>query len=257
MSEYLYFNTRDRNEGENNADCIFYTNSLRGKRNSYISLVDFNLPITFYPISAQRQNHQIYLQEDGSTTTLTGTLATDTNYSGSTLASEVEDALNASGTAKTYAVAYDTPKGRLIITVSAGTFRFVNGINSAHIELGYDVAIPTYYATGKTLDYPVDVSGTKYIDIITNLGSTQSWNSTGTYQVTARVTSGASFGEVLQHSFMFPQDIRAHEGTDRFNFQLRDDKGKIIALGPNTHASYTFILRPAESDRDLVEKNLK
>lgn len=254
MSRAIHFNTADRDEGVNNANCIFYRTDFRSFRNQDLTLIDMNVPITFYPISVYRHNYRLYLQEDGVTaTTFVATLTTNTNYTGLTLATEVASALNGSGTGKTYTATYDLDTNRLTVTTSAGTFRLVDGTESAHEEVGYDVSDSAFYGTSFNFPYPIDVSGTKYIDVLTNVGSGSSWNSTGTYNITARVTNIASFGEILQHSFNFPLRMRMTQSSDRISFQLRDDRGYIIELGPNSHASFTFLLTPNEQASTAFE----
>jgi hypothetical protein len=246
MSRYLYFNTKDRSGGVDGGDCYFETGQRYANKAYYLTLSNASIPIVFYPLSTYRKNYQLYLQEDGNTSVTTVvSLTTDKNYNGVTLAVEIDTQLNlASG--KTYGVSYDSEQSRFTVTVSSGTFRFVSGANSAHIEVGYDVLDPTFHSTGFEFPYPIDVSGTKYIDIHTNLGSQNTWNSTGTFNVTSRIMCVASFGEVLQFENPVQEKRFSYDENDRIEFQLRDDRGHVIRFGNNHHCSFTFVIWPKE-----------
>jgi len=250
MSTYLYFNTKDRDEGDDTGQCAFFTNSILGNRSAYLSLVNVTIPVLFYPISRDRGNFALYFQEDGSTsTTYSLELITDNNPTGVSLAADLQAKMNAES-GKTYTVTYDLDTGKISIAVNSGTFRIIDGPNSAHIEIGYNVDDSTFHSGSFELHYPVDISGTKYIDVVTNLGNQASWNSSGTYTVATRVPCVASFGEILIENLPLSQKIRSFSPINRISFSLRDDRGKLIYLGKNHSCSFTYVLEPVEVDRE-------
>ncbi len=248
MSRYLYFNTADRDEGTDAAQCTFFTNIQMKNPFNYLSLVNVSIPVLFYPISVERGNFKIYFQEDGSTaTTYDISLNTGVNPTGVSLASDLQAKMNAAPSSKTYTVTYDLSSGKLVINVNSGTFRIVSGENSAHVEVGYDVTDSAFKSTGFQLHYPIDVSGTKYIDIITNLGSHGSWNSSGTFEIATRIPCIAAFGEILLENLPLSQKVRSYRPIERVDFSLRDDRGKLIYLGKNHSCSFTYVLEPAKN----------
>lgn len=95
---------------------------------SKLRLVSASIPITYYGVNST--NNIIYFNENiGANATAT---ITSGNYTPSTLGSHLATILTAaSPNARTYTVTYSTITNAFTITVSAGTFRFSFGTNTA------------------------------------------------------------------------------------------------------------------------------
>jgi hypothetical protein len=243
MSRFIHLNTRDRNEGIN-GDATFYILSFRHTGVQQLTIESIQFPQMLYPFSVARQNYIIYFQEDGSDVVpLQAELQVDTDYNGATLSTEIADKMTAASTGgHTYTVTYSTSTKRFTATTTGTSFRLVDAEKSAHFELGYNIADPVFY-NSLTFAFPVDVSGTKYVDLVSNIGSSANYNSSGTFSPIARIPLLESFGEAVIYSGSLRQNLRFNENDDVIRLQLRDDRGRLVDLPDNAHVSYSFSLQ--------------
>lgn len=243
-SHYLYLNTRDRDEGANN-DAVFNIDKRTLPSQFVMTLESIQFPHHMYPLSAERGNTTVYFQEDGdSNTTFTAIPELNRNYNGTTLATELSAKLTAvSGGGKTYTVAYDNDSKRFTISVNAGTFRLVSGTLNMNSELGFDDRDEAF-AGSITLRNPVDLSGTKYVDVVSTLGGNLNYVTSGSYTVIARMPTLASFGEVVLYEPSIRHSVSGVSNTPTMRISLRDDRGNLVQLGTNGYVSYAFQITP-------------
>lgn len=238
MSHFVYLNTKDRDDGTN-ADAFFILNRISPRTRYYLTIESIQIPHMAYPFSISRGNYQVTIElSEGGFEVIT--LPVDTDYNGTTLV----DALNAGvdpGLGITFS--YDVSSKRITMTRGANSFRIVNGDNSAHIELGYDVFNTSFY-TSVIFSSPVDLSGTKYVDVICSLGGGFNYSSSGTSRPIARIPVRESFGEVILFEPRLKHSVLGKENTENIELQLRDDRGKFFDLKFNSYVSYSFMMEP-------------
>ena len=238
QSHYIYLNTRDRDEGSN-ANSVFYVDKRTMPRTFMLTLESIQFPHHMYPFSNERRTTTVYFQEDFSTTTISNTIEINRNYTGTTLAAELENAMS-NASAKTYTVTYNIDTKRFRITVSSGTFRFVDGEFDINYEIGFDVTTQSNFAALHEGANPIDLSGTKYVDVVSSLGGALNYNSTGSYSVLCRMPTQASFGEVVLYEPTMRHAIVGHNTNDTITLALRDDRGYYVQLGNNGHVGFAF-----------------
>lgn len=239
-AHYLFFNTRDRNEGTNE-NSVFYIDKRSMPRDFMLTLESIQFPHHMYPFSSKRKNTTLYFQENGSSTTLEAPLTLRTNYNAESLAIELKAKLEAAG-AETYTITYDNFSKRYTIS-STGTFKIVDGEFNINAEIGHDVSQNSSFVSSLVLANPVDLSGTKYVDVISTLGGGLNYTTTGAYTVLARMPTVSSFGEVIFYEPTFTHSIVGHAATNTIGVALRDDRGFYIELSDNSYVSYSFQMK--------------
>ena len=92
-------------------------------------------------------------------------------YDVSTLASSLENILNASSLNFTYDVTYSSLTNKLTINNTSGNFCFNSVANNSYYELGIE-SIGTY-TTQQNMSSQIDISGVKCINLISNIGQNE------------------------------------------------------------------------------------
>jgi hypothetical protein len=245
LSSLIFLNTEDRITGTN-SNATFFLNQIQSSNILNYSLAFENIEIinNVTPINATRANDTIYLQENNDTGTNYLATLNYTDYTGTSFATEVQTKLNAaSGNGYTYTVTFDAASRKLTISEAGNNpFRIVNGERSAHRELGYDVSITDFQVASYTLPATIDISGTKFVDIVSNIGNVNISSST-TSNIIYRVPIAASYGDInfFQASDNDPVYI-SNDNLSEFTLFLRDDRGKEYDLPFNSPVSYTLRL---------------
>ena len=236
MSSLLLFNTRD-SETDTPYDTFWpiHVSRLNNLTRFKITLQNIEFPNVVYPIN--RFNNNLYFSEDDAGS-FTATL-TPNGYTGTQLAAELKTQLEAAG-AGTYTVTYDTQSKKMTIAVAGAVaaFQFLTGVNNAYGELGYELTSASDAdAASYTSDYPINISGSAYVDVVTNF-STHNHSVSTTSNVFARVPLADSFGSVVLYE-PHTDDSLFVNATEIgfFNMHLRDDKGNVWELPKNAHVS--------------------
>lgn len=246
MTSHLYLDTRNSNGTENyNTSWNIYNQRLQLMDNFMITLRNIEFPNTVYPIN--EYNNVISITEDQITE---GTLTiTPGVYTGSTYASTIETALNALrdndvNINDTYTVSYDTVLKVLTIS-STGTFSFVVTTNSAYESMGLDESTFTALQNSWTSVFPINISGTQYVDVVSNLASL-SYSAASTSHVLARVPIDVAFGGIVFYQSQFHEklDLTSHH-IDIINLTLLDDHGNLFKLPRNSHVSLVLSIIPS------------
>jgi len=241
MSRLLFLDTKD----SNCPDTPSYTNweitlpSLNNIRGFNIAMQNIEIPNVVYPFNSN--NNKIYFQENGGGT-LTATIS-ENSYTGPTLATEIKTRMDAAGTL-TYTVSWDNIAKKFTISVSLpDVFEFVAGSADAFEELGFDDRLFSQVST-TTSDAPANISGSQYIDIITNF-STVNCSVGTTSNVLARVPLNVAFGNIIYYEPATDDSLFVTEtNLDEVFITLRDDRGNLWDLPFNANVSITFKIVP-------------
>jgi hypothetical protein len=243
MSTFLFLNTKDRAEGTNE-DATFNIPASQIYGGQQLTLESMQFPHMMYPISEERGNHIIYFYEAATPATIRQAMvAVNVNYDLTSFADAIEVAMLAAGTAATIVTVRDSVNLKLTLNgIAAPTI--VDGPFSMHNEMGYDLTQGALLAL--TMANPVDLSGTKYIDVIARMGSHYSYNSTGTYTVLSRVPVLSNFGAAVLHNPSLKMGINVNSSMPSIRLSLRDDRGRKVQMGSNAFISYSFMLSAIE-----------
>jgi hypothetical protein len=235
MSEsMLFLNTKHCTNPSIPYNATWYITDVRlnllTKYSISLQTIEFNNAV--YPFNAY--NNKIYFDEGAGTLTAT---ITPSSYTGSTLATELTTQLTAIGA--TYTVSYNSVTKKFTISITAGTFKFVSGNNNCYDELGINVNTQTFLAT-QSSDYPVSLSGTNYVDVISNF-SHLNYASSGYGSLLCRVPVNVAFGGIVYYEPSTDDSVEDFGGNlDNLSLSLRDDKGNPFELPSNASVSYTF-----------------
>jgi len=241
MQYQLFLDTR-QGEESNNYNTSFNIqdqklNALRGVRVKACSAQFAN---AVYPIN--RFNNKLYFTETVSNVTsavLTVTIPYG-NYTGDQMATALTTLMTAASVNTiTYTWAYDSDDKVLSLTTTltgSDYFQFAFDSYSIYEELGFDVDSfedPYQEFVGS---YPVNLSGTKYVYVCTNL-STLNYSSGPVNDILCRVPVSVSFGNIVyweNQQSTSPFFVSAPALQD-FRITLRDDKGNFFELPDNAH----------------------
>jgi hypothetical protein len=254
----LFLTTRSQ-EQEENYDALWQLNMpiLSQVRGWYVALETIEFPNTVYPIN--QYNWRITWDEYDDSATITNTLSITLaagNYTGPALATALTAAMDAeslaSGQNLSYSVTYDSVTSKkMTFTYDSGagsydandTIVFKTAARDMYDELGLD---DSSFAAAHSIegDYPVNVSGTAYIDVISNF-SHQNYSNTTTSNILVRIPLHVSFGNIV---FYEPEHenrlFMSHQRMDEIRIQLRDDKGNFFELPGNGYVSLTLKATP-------------
>lgn len=246
MSSLLFLNTRDGEVDENyNNFWSIDLPRLNMLRDFRISLQNIEFANTVYPIN--RHNNKLYFSEDGNPT-VTATLSVN-SYTYTTMAVELKAQLEAAG-AGTYTVTYNTSSKKFTIAVSGGAtnFQWVTGVDNAYEELGFDESLFTN-SISLTSNYPINLSGSRYVDVVTNFSGFNHSVST-TANVLVRVPIDVNFGSVVFYEPNTDDNLFVSaDQLDDIYVQLRDEKGNFWELPKNSHLSITFKITENEDKK--------
>ena len=240
---YMYLHTFDRNNGTN-ADAEFIIsgfNNLPSDMN--LTLESLQFPNILFPFTELRRNYIIYFQVDqNENTTIQALLPRDRIFvNGGDLATAVSAAMTtAVNNAYTFEASYDPNTLKLTVSQPEHDFKFVDGPFTGHRELGYDLEKQTFefQHTGET---NVDISGTKYVDVLMTGTGVNNYTSGGSYDVFVRVPIDVAVGSMVFYEPRLKHSVKS--GANQFlKLRLRDDRGLPVDLGFNSYVSYTFLI---------------
>lgn len=242
MTSLLFLSTRDGELRETyNTFWSINLPRLNTLQGFEIALQNIEFPNLVYPINAY--NNKLYISEDGGGT-LTATL-TPNAYTGDQMAAELKTQLEAAG-AGTYTVTYDKQSKKFTIAVSGAkaAFAFVDGATNAYEAIGFDsVSLPTS-AASLTSSYPVNLSGSQYVDVVTNFSS-HNYSVSTTAHVLVRVPLNENFGSIIFYEPSSDDSLFVTTNQlDEIYMQLRDDKGNYWELPYTSHVSMTLKITP-------------
>lgn len=170
-----------------------------------VTLHKIILPNSVYPINIY--NQQVYFKENGGATQ-NATLSIN-NYTGAQFATELQTQLTAVG-ALVYTATYDSQSKLLSISVPGpDTIQFVAGSNDAYDEMGY--LVPTVVASTLDGDFPVILSGTNWLNVITNF-ATRVFDSAITTGTTLQLPVDVPFGNIIFYEATIDDMVECLDG---------------------------------------------
>lgn len=236
-SSYIFLNTDDSLNPNTPYDSSFNLNSkINDLSSTKMALSTVQFSNTVYPINSFYNT--FVCQENNALGTMTLTLAPN-NYTGTQIASYLQTVMNAGTTQATvYTVSYNSQSKFLTFS---GTNNFkILATSTCLRELGISSRGMSSPQITFICDYPVELSGSRYIDVISNLSS-KSVSSNNYTNILVRIPLAVSFGEVViyqssaESSFtVFNQDLCA------IDLRLIDDRNNQFILPANSPISYTF-----------------
>jgi hypothetical protein len=193
-----------------------------------ISFMHSNYPVNTY-------YNTLKFIEDTAGIEYTATL-TPGNYTATELAAEIKTAMEVPS-GLTYTVSYNAITERMSITTT-DPFKFLAVDNDAYRVLGFSTLSATSALT-QTGDSLVDVSGSTFIDVVTNIPTRNI--SSGSLKVTERIPLTVSYGEFFY--WKAPEkSFRKHDlrPLSHLEIALKDDQGNPFLLDPTTPLSVKF-----------------
>lgn len=201
-----------------------------------ISARDVVIPNAVYPIN--EFNNMVYITDDNSTV-VSGSMSSRT-YTGEEFAAELEALLNELGT-PTFTVVYDPATLKLDVNASAD-FSFVVGDNNVYDAAGFEPSLFTF-SVNTASAYPVNLSGTKAVHLVSSLGGDSFRVGTGE-SVFEMVPMNVEFGGEVHYQFPYEFPIIVPESSLReVRFSLRDDNNNPYKLPSNQHWTITLIIQ--------------
>lgn len=210
------------------------TNWPRGYK---VQVASVEFPHLVYPIRAGVNN--AYTFSDG-TLEYSGTVP-EGSYTGSSMATALESSMNTVSGGSVYTVTYDLASKKLTLAYSSGTLRFIACAADLYDELGFHSQMLAVNAGASVVaDYPVQLSGTRYVDVFTNL-RTMHFSSGDTARPLCRIPMPAGFGYDVIHQPIVPvMAIIKDQVLNRIELLLRDDKGRSFILPPTSNFSLSM-----------------
>lgn len=204
------------------SDIIYSLNMMGNSRNVMLSVQSFSCANLVYPINSK--NNKIYFKEAGGST-LTATIS-EGNYDGSTILTAIKNAMDIVGDS-TYTITLNSITKKLTISAT-GNVQLVDGSSNAYKELGYE--IPTSNSTSITASYPINLAGSQFIDIQTDI-SHNNYSSGGKSNILFRVPITVGFGNILYYENNESDYMKIDSDDLRsIEFRLLDDKGALWEL---------------------------
>lgn len=250
MTSHIYLSSRT-SEGPSNYDAQWSIMDPRLQNISkyIVTIRSVEFPNTAYPIN--QYNNQLSITADGDDY-LTVSISAG-YYTGTTLATALQTALTTAmqslvdaddqkDNAATFTVAYDTDT-KLMSFSNFYAFAFVLCDNNMYEELGIGVAAFDAGTTTYTSLYPINISGTQYVDLQSNLAP-MSYSNSSTSHILARVPVDVSFGNVVYYKNTLTDDlIVTNSHLNTIKIRLIDDKGNPYLLPDNAFLSVCLAIQ--------------
>lgn len=246
-STFLYLNTRNAtsnsNSGTSNNQLSWKLSSARLSTMDgfYLSIKDVQLPNAVYPINSYYCKISFF-EHSGTTKTVT---IPSGAYTGDSIATAIGTAMTAAtGIAATYTASYSTTTYCLTIS-STDTFYLVDATNSCYEQLGFNVSsFGTTLASSATGSFPVNLAGSAYVDVISNL-STRNTTVSTTANILVRIPLDYGFGNWITLRVQESEKIFiSNPNIDLLSIELRDDRGNPWVLPANSNLSMTLQIDP-------------
>lgn len=232
MDRLLFLTTRDSAGVQNyNARWSLQDPAMQLLRNFKVSLQSVQFANSVYPIGAF--NSRIYISDSGAVQTLD---VPSNSYTGTEIAAALQTLFNATaGLTGVYTVIYDY-QSKLLNISSTVAFLLATGDYDCYEELGFDSDLFAS-ATSFTSSYPVQLSGTHYIDVLSNFSSLN-FSVSGSTNTLVRIPLDVGFGEIVYYE---PQtddalEVSANQLHEVY-ISLRDERGYPWPLPKNSHMS--------------------
>lgn len=254
MSSLIFLNSRDStsySEENHEASWVINLPRLNNMMGFQLSLQNVEVPNVVYPINAYYNT--VYWHEVSGADSLSAAL-TANNYTGTQLATALATAMTtesaANGSTRTYSGSYDSQSKKLTLTVAGDTFYWEAGSDTdpyCYDEMGLQRSLmPKAAAASQVSDFPINVSGTQFVDVVTNF-SNHNFSTGTTGNILARVPMDLGFGNVVTKTLVDKEKLFISVShIDEIRISLRDDRGNPWILPANAHISLTLRVDPIE-----------
>lgn len=239
MSLNVFLNSKEKSFGTtSDFEINLNLNNVIQNNGFQISVSNFTMPLLEYGISSK--NNLLVFQENGSATDKLAIIDPG-SYDSSSFMTALTLALEAAGS-NTYSVTYNSNSKKITIDASPSTFKLIN--SSMLDAIGFEQM--TSFSTAASSTNPINISGTTFIDIYTNL-ITNNYTPGNKQQgaLLCRAPVNVSFGGLIEYndynSHYF--DVLNDESISNLNIALYDDKGQLLELPDNCYCSLTLVLK--------------
>jgi len=234
----LFLNTRDSVNGDTPHDAYFSVPSNQvSDTYSEVELISVAFNNLRYPINST--NNSLVVSENSGAGSFTLSIA-ENLYTGISLATYLSTQMTSASTqAITYTIAYNNDSKKLSFSASALNFRILS-TSTCLEELGFDRTGMSSFVASIPAPYPVQISGSPYVDILSNL-PTRNTSSNGYFNVLCRVPLEVAFGSLISYQPPSPVVIRMSASDfDGIDLSMRDYKSNPFSLPPTCNVCYTF-----------------
>lgn len=213
-----------------------------------LALVSVELPNTVYPVNEFYE--AVSVLEDTGSATVSVTI-THSSYTGTTLATEVADALTTesaiSGGSHTYTGSYDSATKKITIS-SDDAFAYRPIADDIYEEMGI-TTLDADVAASVEGDYHVNISGSAYVDLVSNLATLNHSSTRIGGNILARIPLAGAFGDLIHIQYPDPSALQpSSPELHEIRLRLLDDRGNIWHMPPTAHLSVTFRIDPLENE---------
>lgn len=240
FNSHLSFSTQYRDTGTVSKPSWLVQNNFFNNLTEYeIRVESLTFMNMVYPTNSS--NNQLSVKVDGgSAQTLT---VTEGVYTTTTLITELESLLTISPITTT--VTYDDTTYKFTFAVSGGTLEFVDIANSMYDQLGLDVDEFAVISSSKVADFPIDLSGSSHVDVLSNLTCSDNVHSSNLGSLLCHVPLDVNYGDLVEYRPIHDTWMRVsgQQGFQEFTIQLRDDHGNDYTLPDNQILTITLIIR--------------
>jgi hypothetical protein len=225
MSQQIYISSADRNSGNSNDFLIFIDDQLLRDQHKDLMISEAIIPHSYYAIN---DNNNTF--ECGPTGADTITL-TNGNYTSSEFATHLTTQLNVV-LVPTYSTAFSTNTGKFTFSTGDSSEFVLVADTKNYKYLGFAISTSNSSASGSLVSTNViNISGTEYIDILSNLQLASENSSNLNRDVLARVyPNSAAFSSIFYNA---TSDSSVHfEGQhiNRLHLRLVDEFGDPLSL---------------------------
>jgi hypothetical protein len=254
LARYLYIDSQDQVSGgaKNNQRFVVEISNigqsnLRGFEMSLQDMSFLNTHRTIHPY-----NKYLYFEESSNPGVIVRAEVVEGVYTSSTISAAVKTAMDAvADVGNTYTVAYSSTSQKLTITLDTGlpnTFEFKTYAQygdyydyTCYHMLGFDQSLFGVVNSDES-DGILDLSGTKYVDIFTNLPTINA--SSNARRPFARVFLDVAYGYYFHYSNSDTDyNYLETNGLNIIEFDLYDDRGHPFDLSNNSFVHMTMKLR--------------
>ena len=192
-------------------------------------------------------NDRLVFRENGNNIDFTAVLP-EGNYNGTQYASSLQTAMNSViGIANTYTVSYNPITLKFTIqTTIPNTFSLRSNSTMLN-ELGFSSSQLNTFSTGKTADWTCDISGSHYIDIVSNFNTkTTGSGLNGRGNILARIQLDVPKGNIVywKKSVDSNSIVVKRIDLEQLEFKIYNDKGQIFDIDPNQKICLNLSITP-------------
>jgi hypothetical protein len=238
MSQFIYIDSRNRDYLTDPIEnCRYTLNDIYCNNDKDLSIENVIIPCSFYSIN---DNNNVFIVNATNITLAAG------NYTNTTFITELDSKLNAGGLGATFTSSISSSTNKLSITASTGNFTITSNATGNSKYIGLDDST-SKSSTGSVFvsDNVLDLSGTAYIDLFTDLplasSNVSNVNSNG---LLARIwCNSPNFDKIFYSSESFDFVKLLTSRLNNITIILKDDRGYVMDLNG---LNYSLVLEVSD-----------